>query len=63
MLLVVTLVSGRPPILYCCMFGGLVCLEICLLLFGVILFASAQSLAVKMYADVSTKPTEQLFVS
>ena len=29
------------------MFGGLVCLEIYLLLFGVILFASAQSLALK----------------
>ena len=44
-LLVGTLVLGRLPMLYCHMFGGLVCLEICLLLFGVVLFASAQSLA------------------
>ena len=33
--------------LYCPMFGGLVCLKMCLLLFGVVLFASAQSLAPK----------------
>ena len=46
-LLVATLVLGRWPMLYCSMFCGLVCLEICLLLFGVILFASAQSLALK----------------
>ena len=46
-LLVVTLVLGRWPMLYCCMFGGLVCLEMCLLLFGVVLFASTQSLALK----------------
>ena len=47
MLLVVTLVLGRLPMLYCHVFGGLVCLEMCLLLFGVVLFASAQSLALK----------------
>ena len=47
MLLVVTLVLGRWPMLYCHVFGGLVCLEMCLLLFGVVLFASAQSLALK----------------
>ena len=47
MLLVGTLVLGRLPMLYCRMFGGLVCLEMCLLLFGVVLFASAQSLALK----------------
>ena len=46
-LLVGTLVLGRPPMLYCCMFGGLVCLKMYLLLFGVVLFASAQSLALK----------------
>ena len=42
-----TLVLGRPPMLYCHVFGGLVCLEMCLLLFGFVLFASAQSLALK----------------
>ena len=47
MLLVGTLVLGRLPMLYCHVFGGLVCLEMCLLLFGVVLFASAQSLALK----------------
>ena len=47
MLLVVTLVLGKWPMLYCRMFGGLVCLEMCLLLFGVVLFASTQSLALK----------------
>ena len=47
MLLVVTLVLGKRPMLYCRVFGGLVCLEMCLLLFGVVLFASAQSLALK----------------
>ena len=46
-LLVVTLVLGRWPMLCCCMFGGLVCLKMCLLLFGVLLFPSAQSLALK----------------
>ena len=35
-LLVGTLVLGRLPMLYCRVFGGLVCLEICLLLFGVV---------------------------
>ena len=47
MLLVVTLVLERWPMLYCCMLGGLVCLEMCLFLFGVVLFASTQSLALK----------------
>ena len=47
MLLVGTLVLGRPPMLYCHVFGGLVCLEMYLLLFGVVLFASTQSLALK----------------
>ena len=47
MLLVATLVLGRQPMLYCHVFGCLVCLEICLLLFRVVLFASAQSLAPK----------------
>ena len=42
-LLVGTLVLGRPPMLYCHVFGGLVCLEMYLLLFGVVLFASTQS--------------------
>ena len=46
-LLVGTLVLGRLPMLYCHIFGGLLCLEMCLLLFGVILFASTQSLALK----------------
>ena len=46
-LLVGTLVLEIPPILYCCMFGSLVCLKMCLLLFGVVLFASTQSLAIK----------------
>ena len=44
-LLVGTLVLERPPMLYCRMFGGLVCLVMCLLLFGFVLFASTQSLA------------------
>ena len=47
MLLVVTLVLRKRPMIYCRMFGGLVCLEMCLLLFGVVLFASTQSLALK----------------
>ena len=47
MLLVVTLVLRIRPMLYCHMFGGLDCLTMCLLLFGVVLFASAQSLALK----------------
>ena len=33
--------------LYCCVFGGLVYLEMCLLLFGVILFGRAKSLALR----------------
>ena len=40
MLLVGTLVLGRSPMLYCGMFGGLVYLVMCLLLFGVVPFAS-----------------------
>ena len=44
-LLVHNLVLGRPPVLYYHMFGGLVWLEVCLLLFRVVPFASAQSLA------------------
>ena len=47
MLLVGTLVLGRLPMLYCCTFGGLVCLAMCLLLLGVVLFASAQNLALE----------------
>ena len=47
MLLVGTLVLGRLPMLYCHMFGGLVCSEMCLLFFRVVLFASTQSLAFK----------------
>ena len=46
-MLVGTLVPGRPPMLYCHVFGGLVCLKICLPLFGVVLFASTQSIALK----------------
>ena len=46
-LLVGTLVLGRLPMFYCHMFGGLVCLEMYLLLFRVVLFASIQSLALK----------------
>ena len=46
-LLVVTLVLERWPVLYCRVFGGLVCLKMCLILFGVVLFGSAQSLALK----------------
>ena len=46
-LLLGTLVLGKPPMLYCHVFGGLVCLKMCLLLFGVIPFASAQSLALR----------------
>ena len=62
-LLVGTLVLGRPPMLYCHMFGGLVCLEMCLLLFGVVLFASAQSLALKhlqVYCTLLRFPTNVL---
>ena len=33
--------------LYCHIFGGLVCLKICLLLFGVVPFASTQILSLK----------------
>ena len=46
-LLVGTLVPGKLPMLYCYVFGGLVCLKICLLLFGVVPFVSPQSLALK----------------
>ena len=35
-LLVGTLVPRRPPMLYCCVFGGLICLKMCLFLFGVV---------------------------
>ena len=42
-----TLLPERSPILYCYMFGSLVCLEMCLLLFGLVLFTGAQSLALK----------------
>ena len=41
MLLVGTLVIEKPPMLYYHMFSGLVCLDMSLLLFGVVLFASA----------------------
>ena len=43
MLLVGTLVLGRLTMLYCHVFGGLVCLKMCLLSFGVVLFASTQA--------------------
>ena len=49
--------------LYCCMFGGLVCLEMYLLLLGVVLFTSAQSLALKhlqVYCTLSRFPTKFL---
>ena len=42
-----TLVPGRLPMLYCHMFGGLVCPEMCLLLFRIVTFASTQSLALR----------------
>ena len=42
MLLGGTLVPGKlPPMLSCYVFGGLVCLKTCLLLFGVVPFSSA----------------------
>ena len=47
MLLVVTLVLGRQPMLSSRVFGGLVYLEMYLLLFGVVLFAGTQILALK----------------
>ena len=47
MLLVGILVPGRLPMLYCHIFGSLVCLDICLLLFGVVPFASTQSQALR----------------
>ena len=47
MLLVGTLVLRRLPILYCHVFGGLVSLVMCLLLFRVVPFASTQSLALR----------------
>ena len=46
-LLVGTLVLGRPLMLYRHVFGGMVCLEMYLLLLGVAIFASAQSLTLK----------------
>ena len=57
------MVLGRLPMLYCCMFGGLVCLEMYLLLFRVVLFASTQSLALKhpqVYCTLSRFPTNVL---
>ena len=51
------------PMLYCYVFGGLVCLEMCLLLFGVVLFASTQSLALKhlqVYCTLLRFPTNIL---
>ena len=62
-LLVGTLVPGRPPMLYCCIFGGLVCREMCLLLFGVIPFASAKCLALRhlqVYCTLSRFPVSIL---
>ena len=58
-----TLVLGRLPMLYCHVFGGLVYLEMCLLLFGVVLFASTQSLALKhpqVYYTLLRFPTNVL---
>ena len=49
--------------LYCYVFGGLLCLEMCLLLFGVVPFASAQSLALRhpqVYCTLSRFPTSVL---
>ena len=62
-LLVGTLVLGRLPMLYCYVFGGLACLKMCMLLFGVVLFASTQSLALKhlqVYCTLSIFPTNIL---
>ena len=62
-LLVGTLVPGRPPMLYCCIFGGLICLEMCLFLFGVVPFASTQSPALKhpqVYCTLSRFPVNVL---
>ena len=56
-------VLGRLPMLYCHMFGGLVCLDMYLLLFGVVLFASAQSLVLKLlqvYCTLSRFPANIL---
>ena len=55
-LLVGTLVPGRPPIIYFHMFGGLVCLMMCLILFGVAPFANTQSLALKHLQVYCTMP-------
>ena len=63
MLLVGTLVLGRLPMLYYCIFSGLGYLKIYLLLFGVILFASTQSLALKhpqVYCTLSRFPMNVL---
>ena len=49
--------------LYCHLFGGLVCLEMYLLLFRVVPFASAQSLALKhpqVYCTLLRFPTNVL---
>ena len=62
-LLVVTLVLGGQPMFYCHFFGGLVCLKMCLLLFGVVLFSSTQSLALKhpqVYCTLSRFPANVL---
>ena len=58
-LLVGTLVPGRLHMLYCFVFDGLVCLKMCLLLFGVVPFYSTQSLAFKypqVYCTLSRFP-------
>ena len=62
-LLVVTFVLGRRPMLYCHVFGGLVCLEMCLLLFEVVVFASAQSLVLnhpQVYCTLLRLPKNDL---
>ena len=62
-LLVGTLLLWRPPMLYCHKFGGLVYLEMCLLLLRVVPFASAQSLALRypqIYWTLSRFPTSVL---
>ena len=62
-LLVGTLVPGGLPMLYCCIFGGLVYLEMYLFLLGVVPFASAQSLALRhlqVYSTLSRFPTSIL---
>ena len=59
MLLVGTLVPGKLPMLYCCMFSGLVYLTMCLLLLRVVAFASTQSLVLRhlqVYCTLSRFP-------